>query len=109
MPASQDNGKLIIFVIGGVGRTEVSALQSLEKESGSSNIIIGSTGVHTPKEFIKQLANPNANSDESSSRKKQGTGRSNLIEETNMQIAPTVSNQNIGVESDEESKRVDID
>ena len=50
--------RLIVFVAGGVSRTEIAALQNLEKENNSSlhNYVLGSTDVFTPEQFLKLLA-----------------------------------------------------
>ncbi len=37
--------KVIVFVIGGITRAEISALQNFEKKANSATILIGSTGI----------------------------------------------------------------
>lgn len=54
---SEDSeGRLIIYIIGGISHYEICALQNLEKSLGASGIIIGSDQILTPRSFIKNLS-----------------------------------------------------
>jgi len=46
-----------VFVIGGITRAEISALQNLEKKNDSATILIGSTGILNAKEFFSYFEN----------------------------------------------------
>ena len=51
--------RVIVFVAGGICRTEISALQAMEKEQNVSelhNFLIGSTDVFTSAQFLRVLA-----------------------------------------------------
>jgi hypothetical protein len=46
--------RMIVFVLGGITRTEISALQAMEKEQSSNefNYLVGSTEVFSSKQFL---------------------------------------------------------
>lgn len=53
---NEDLGKLLFFNIGGLSRNEITSIQKLEKNNMVNHkIIIGSTQLYTPKEYIKNL------------------------------------------------------
>ena len=54
--------RMIVFVAGGICRTELSALQAYEKEHNEDlhNYVLGSTEVFTAKQFMSVLADTNA-------------------------------------------------
>ena len=49
--------KVVVFVIGGITRAEISALQNLEKTANTATILIGSTGILTSNEFFNYFEN----------------------------------------------------
>jgi hypothetical protein len=48
-------GRIIIFVIGGISHYEICSLQNLEKSVGSSRMIIGATDILTAKSFCENI------------------------------------------------------
>ena len=46
---------LIVFVIGGLSLAEIASLQRLELENASSTVVLGSTDIQSPLEFLKTL------------------------------------------------------
>lgn len=50
--------RLIVFVIGGITRSEVRTAYEISRATGR-DVIIGSTSLDTPGEFLSQLTNLN--------------------------------------------------
>jgi hypothetical protein len=48
-----------VFVVGGLATSELFYLQNLEKDGVLSQVVLGSTGVFTPKQFSKAYARKN--------------------------------------------------
>ena len=47
----EQEGRLIVFMIGGISHYEICCLQNLEKEYGSSRLVIGSNEILTSRTF----------------------------------------------------------
>ena len=47
--------RLIVFVIGGLSVAEIASLQQLEKENACASVVVGSTEILSPVEFLRML------------------------------------------------------